>query len=198
MERPIAFVGFHDRRDEEFREITYPGVIPGRYEISNYGRVYSRNKGIYMKYFIDKDGYHRLGLTTPDHPKRWKNYSIHKLVSHEFVYNEDPDNNIITNHADGTKDNNYHLNLEYCTDMQNRQHAVNNNLMSTGEDNYMNVFSEEFIHEVCGHIAEGKTAVEVCNVYGYKHGKDNVQLYDLARNIINKATWRHISKQYGL
>jgi hypothetical protein len=182
--------------DEEFRFITYPGVIPDTYKISNHGDIYNSITRLKKSFYLDKDGYKRVGLTTPKHKKRFKNYSIHKLVGHEFVPNENPEYNNIVNHIDTDKSHNYYKNLEHCTDLYNRQHAVLNELMGRGEKNCNNKFNESLIREICNLFQSGYTKQDIRQMYNcYK--KINRAIYDLIKHLYNRTSWNYITNQYN-
>lgn len=118
--------------------IGYEGI----YEISNYGNVKSLAKTwfvgrkhtsyitkpdsmIYQR--TDKDGYKFVSLRKD---LKIKYFKIHRLVAIHFIDN--PDNKKEVNHKDCIKSNNFVLNLEWCTGLENIRHAKLNNLIKSG------------------------------------------------------------------
>ena len=89
------------------------------YQISNYGRVFSRYTNKYMKSHKDKDGYSRLSLR-----KNNKCYMkrVARLVASAFIPN--PDGLPIVNHKDENKANDHAENLEWCTVQYNNTYGT--------------------------------------------------------------------------
>ena len=108
----------------------------GYYQVSNMGRIKSlerwviRNKkgrlhvkARIIKGCIETRGYSAVTLT--NNGKR--TYArIHRLVADAFLNN--PFNKPEVNHIDGNKQNNKVSNLEYCTRIENEQHAYKTGL----------------------------------------------------------------------
>lgn len=103
----------------------------GLYEISNHGNVKTfhngnktKNAGIKIP-GLSTPGYYQVQLTRTD--KTRSCLFIHRLVGIHFIPN--PDNKLKINHKDGNKLNNHYSNLEWCTQLENIQHAQKSGLM---------------------------------------------------------------------
>lgn len=106
----------------------------GRYEVSNFGRVkslpkkyknpltkgYSVTKEYILKQRKDSQGY-IVSLLINDNGFR-KVWKAHRLVAMMFLQKEEGKNTV--NHKNGIKHDNNVSNLEWCTDSQNRVHAI--------------------------------------------------------------------------
>jgi hypothetical protein len=102
----------------------------GRYQVSNLGRVRSKDmvlpcvvkgiettrvrRGVIRKSHIGHTGYHYVLLRGGD---KYKNFRLHRLVAKAFVPN--PDNLPEVNHKDENKNNNRADNLEWCSSSYN-------------------------------------------------------------------------------
>lgn len=104
------------------------------YEVSRDGRVRSVdrivrcNRGIRLVQgkelcFYDNKGYKRINI-------QGKRFAVHRLVAQAFIPN--PENKPQVNHINGRHDDNRVENLEWCTDLENRRHAVANGLAPAG------------------------------------------------------------------
>lgn len=98
-------------------------------------------------YLITEDGivYNSKGiaLSSKPHPKGYlvarlvKNKKRYHLLIHRLValtYIDNPLNYPQVNHKDGNKQNNHISNLEWCTNKQNIQHAIDNGLANYSEN----------------------------------------------------------------
>ena len=114
------------------------------YEISNFGRL--RNKPRMVNSLIGNIGF-RVTTSkikpTQDNGKGYKQYYVqinkkryiqyaHRLVAKYFLSNHL--NHPEVNHIDGVKSNNHVDNLEWVTIQENKNHAVKNGLMPSGEN----------------------------------------------------------------
>lgn len=110
----------------------------GVYQISNKGNLKSSDryvdgksgsrrfqKGKYQKPEITRKGYHRYTLSIS------RNQSVrklaHVLVAEHFI--SENNHKAQVNHKDGNKDNNSIENLEWCSNLENMRHAIENGLV---------------------------------------------------------------------
>lgn len=96
----------------------------GLYQISNLGNVKSLKRNKLLKPIKDKDGYLCVTLYKMCKLKEKK---VHRLVAQTFILN--PENKPQVNHIDGNKQNNVVNNLEWCTRLENIEHAWKIGLM---------------------------------------------------------------------
>ena len=94
------------------------------YEITREGEVINKRWGRKVRPQKNGKGYLRVWI---DGKLRF----VHRLVAEKYVPN--PDNKPQVNHKDGNKLNNNADNLEWVTNYENRQHAIQHNLHFTGE-----------------------------------------------------------------
>ncbi len=135
---PFTFEPVNKEEGEIFEIITdnsSPNVVPGRYMISNYGRIWDSYDKRFMPTAFNKaynedgtnDGYLKTKLVCYDsfHGIYSRDRYIHRLVLSEFDPNND-DNKIEVNHKNGNKGDNSLENLEWITHEGNIQHAIDN------------------------------------------------------------------------
>ena len=105
----------NDLIDEMWKDIPI-NIVNGKkgYQISNKGRVKRINSKRISEGFKSDGGYLRIGISD-------RIYSLHRLVAEVFIPN--PDNKEQVNHIDGDKLNANAINLEWCTNKENSQHA---------------------------------------------------------------------------
>lgn len=94
----------------------------GKYQISNYGRVYGVSWNRILKPKTDKDGYFSVCLMNP-YGKR-KHERVHRLVA--LHYCDKPKDKTIVNHKNMIKTDNRSENLEWVTVQENTKHAYDN------------------------------------------------------------------------
>lgn len=96
------------------------------YYITKEGKCYNSNTGKFLKGQVNpRLGYFSYSLTMPDGSK--KRCVAHRLVAIAYIPNDDPKKDQV-NHIDGNKLNNCVSNLEWCTQEENQQHAIQTEL----------------------------------------------------------------------
>ena len=162
---------------EEFR----PLIIDGKktkYIISNYGTFINTKSGKVLKWH-DDGRYYDIRISIKGKTRKFK---VHRLVAMTFISN--PENKKEVNHINGNKGNCDASNLEWSTPSENVIHAVMNGLKPKTV-----VLQIEQVHRICELVATNKyKAKEIAAMIG-------CSIY-LVKNIKNKISWRHISKDY--
>ena len=95
------------------------------YEITREGEIINKHTGHILLGQPNGKGYLRVSISG-------KLMFIHRLVAEKYIPN--PNNYEQVNHKDGNKLNNNVDNLEWVTNQQNRNHAVENELHFMGEN----------------------------------------------------------------
>ena len=169
----------------------YP-ITPGKYQISNMGRVYNNTTNRLVPHHFSKTGYASVTLTTIDGSKK-SDYLLHRLVALVFIPN--PENKEQVNHL-GYKWMNQDLFLEWTTPAENTKHAVETGLTSKGEDRYNAVLTNNQVHTICKLLEEGyKNYGEMLEIAGADNTESN---RELVGRIKRGETWKHISSEYNI
>lgn len=112
----------HLEPDEEFKPI---GIIDGVdlsiYEISNWGKLRNMKTGYFRIPKEHEDGYY---CYTFEYKNVETSLQCHRIVALIWVPNNDPVKNIIVNHLDKHRKNNYYKNLEWTTYKGNSIHSM--------------------------------------------------------------------------
>lgn len=185
--------------NEEWKDVKgYKGL----YQISNFGKIRSLDrivktkgegkkliKGVYLYPSLDKNGYIKCTLSKDD--KR-KHLRLHRIVADHFI-EKNKNHNLTVNHKDGNKLNNNSLNLEWCTSIENINHAFKIGLRSSsGEKNPKAKLTKDKVIQI-------RTIFEN-NIKKYKSrnslikelsNKFNVSISTIS-HIIYKNTWSNV------
>ena len=188
--------------DEIFKNITYPGIKEDLYMISNYGNVFNKKKKIIMKTYFDKDDHEKITLVTNVKSKKRrgnksKHFFIHRLVAWDFIGHPPDEYHNIINHKNGIPCCNFVHNLEWCSILENTNHAKKMNLLNNSGINSSNCkYSEKLIRKICELLEDGYNNMEILEFLdGYrKNGSSG--LYNLINKLSKKTSYWDIVSEY--
>lgn len=143
------------------------------YEITRDGKVINKQTGHTLAPQPNGKGYLRVSIGK-------KLMFIHRLVAEKYIPN--PENKPQVNHKDGNKLNNCIDNLEWVTNQENRNHAVDNDLQVTGEKCSWAKLTEENVKEI-----RANPGYE--NEYWARKFKVSRSTIS---DVVNYRTWKHI------
>lgn len=115
----------------EWKPLVYKEFdLSDRYMISDTGEIYSTITKKTLKQTLNKStGYKGVVISVGSRSKK-KLLKTHIAVAYNFV--DGYKDGLVVNHKDGNKQNNCYNNLEWITQKQNAEHAIQNNLMADG------------------------------------------------------------------
>jgi len=129
------------------------------YCITEDGRVISTKYGKNKELKLTINGKGRPTVKLFGNTK--KSIAVHRLVATAYVPN--PNNKLQVNHIDGDKTNNHYTNLEWVTDMENKEHAFDNNLIKK--------YPQPFRRKVAAMYGTGNyTMIQVAKMFGISNG----------------------------
>lgn len=176
---------------DEFRPVTYPGVMSDMYIVSESGVVINKIRNFECGQSSNR-GYLQVSLKQTD--GSWRTMVVHRLVAWEFVpYRRDIE--LQVNHKDGNKLNNEHWNLEWVMPSENTQHAWNLGLNKPrkGDDSNYHILTSEDVSLICQKLQDPNiTYKDVATLLGNKVSISCIQA------IANGYNWTHISSKYSI
>ena len=147
------------------------------YDITRDGKVINKNTGYQLIPQPNGKGYLRVSIGK-------QLMFVHRLVAEKYIPN--PDNKTQVNHKDGNKLNNCVDNLEWVSNQENRNHAIDNGLYLIGEKCPWHKITEEDVIYIRRHKNE-KTQKEWAEIYGVSRSTIG--------DIIHYRTWKQISEK---
>lgn len=162
------------------------------YLVSSYGRIHNLKTGNYLPINLnyDENKYTAMNLSTLDGGHR--HVDIHRIVLMTFNYIPGCES-FEVNHKDGIKHHNWLWNPEWSNPKDNMIHAIDNNLVSLGEDRDNAILNNELVHRICKYIEEGYSTKDICSMVAVPIDCD---LRRIICNIKAGLSWKHISQKY--
>lgn len=138
--------------------------IDKEYSVSSFGRVKHKFTDHYrlISGSIHQDSYIFVTL-------HGKQMPLHRLVARAF-HPDDYAENLVVNHKDGNKMNNFASNLEWVTQQENVQHSHANGFQPKGISTYKGKFTAEQREEIKRLWDSGeKSKREIASMHGVSH-----------------------------
>lgn len=138
----------------------------------------NKHNNRYLKPQLNRKGYLRVMIGK-------KRYFVHRLVAQTYIPN--PENKLQVNHKDGNKYNNDVDNLEWVTNLENKEHAIKNNLYVYGDKcSYAKLNSKEVL-KILKLLEENKyNLTEIAKIF-------NVHRATISDIKFNK-TWKQLKR----
>lgn len=158
----------------ELKNINGEDVIRSKswfnYGASKTGNIYRWNTERRMKVYLSGG---RNPCTGDDpylafracHNNKPSTVFVHRVVAECWVFNDDIKNKIDVNHKDGDKRNPHKDNLEWSTQSQNQQHALDTGLKQKGQDLYNASLTNDQVHLVCQFLVDGIRVKDIADIF---------------------------------
>lgn len=145
------------KENMEFKTIT----TEPNYEISKEGIIRNSINGKIKSQYIGTTGYYMISIS---HNNKSKPLRVHRLIAEAFIDN--PDRYKCINHLNGIKTDNSIENLEWCSHIQNMQHAFNTGLANnTGEKNGQCKLTSKQVSEIKQRLISGESQYSIAKDY---------------------------------
>jgi hypothetical protein len=189
-------------------ELWRPVVGFTGYEVSNLGKVRSfwRTSGAGRSYvngrvrgnwtqvigdtpkilqpFVDKDGYEVVGLCRRG---RCYRHRAHRLVADAFIVNDRPHIATKVNHLNNVHGDNRAPNLEWCTEKENRDHAIRIGVWPRGVKHGRSKLTVEQVLEIRATVGP-ETSWHDRQIIGARYGVSG----ELLRRIVKRLLWKQV------
>lgn len=187
---------------EIWKDVTYPGVEPNRYQVSNHGRVRNKKMNKILYGHNNEFGYiiiylyktnRDLSLPPQYH---YRGHPMHRIVAYEFLKKNKKFMKLDVNHIDGIKTNEYFKNLEIVDRITNNHHAYFTKLndpKTCEGSNHASITNREceiICEKIIEHKGHMKEILHDLHDMGIKASRSIVSL------IICKYSWTDISDKY--
>lgn len=169
--------------------IEYPTVKPKAYLINTQGVIFSLLTNTYLSIGARRD-YLQVDLRTGDGLSR--SFSLHRLVAYAFCNPPHDWQDMVVNHIDGNRHNNWANNLEWISVSANNQHGMARAKLSDGETPRAFI-DDDLVNEICRLFSLNYTNVDILRKLGLDVDTANQCLLN---DIRGGRTWVNISSKY--
>ena len=197
-DNPMGYMYIFINEKEIWKDVTYPGVKPGQYRVSNYGDVYSSYANGIIKPSKKRKYYH-VRLAHGD--GSFITVLVHRLVAWEFVHNPNPEKFNFVNHKNGDTHYNYYQNLEWSNNQLNQIHAREHGLLNPrfGENHHNSTYSKGTIISIHKAICNGMSTSEIITLCKSRYecsDKSDTAIYALIHHIRKGDRWKKTIVEY--
>lgn len=176
-------------QDEVFKDIP----INRWYQISNYGRVFSKVKLCLLYPYRTTLGY--VSYCLDGH-----HYLAHRLVMMAFnpkPYYENP--SLMINHINENKSDNRLCNLEWVSNSQNVAYSNERKREFHRESNSSFKFSNSDKHKICKMLEDGIPTKDIAKEYGIEFNDKRYRNFvKILSKVRSNIRWINISSQYNI
>lgn len=204
VESPIYFEPEKLDENEEFKlvdDTVLTNVVPNRYLVSNYGRIYDIRAEKFMNPVSNapknggrKNPYYRVKFSYVSDSEslelKAKDVYIHRAVMKAFEPIDNSDE-MDVDHKDSNHLNNRLDNLQWVTNKENQRLAVLRGEIPRGERVGTSKFKDWQVREICQMLQDGKSYEYIRQIYPQANASF---MYDLKR----AAAYKYISCDYNL
>lgn len=153
------------------------------FEISKSGVIRNCNTLKIKSQYVSSTGYYMISVSINN---KTKPYRVHRLLAETFIPKKD--GCLFVNHIDGNKLNNSLENLEWCTHLENMQHAFRTGLANnSNEKNGMSKLNTNDVVEIKTMLKNGISQYKIAE-------KFNVSRSSILKIKLGK-TWSNIAAQ---
>lgn len=188
------FIEDHYRQELWFpiTELEVPNIIPDRYMISTWGKVYDKiSRTMHPTEKFVKPNYPNIMIKLID--GNTKTIAIHILMCLKFKCFKGSNSTEI-DHVDGVRYHNWIWNLDWVSHQENLQRAVNTGLYGISENHQNSIFTNSQIEYVCELIQQGLQPIEILNIVNNSIAP-NMGIHTI-NDIKGGNSWTEISSKY--
>ena len=131
---------------EFWKPVVFENIVPGRYKISDLGRIMDLKRNKLVPISFNEKGYVIISLAIVSNYRHQRTFRMHRLVAIHFI-SDQSSTDLEIDHIDADKTNNRASNLEWVTHEENMRRANEKGLIpyKSGCDVYNAKFKKKEI-----------------------------------------------------